>query len=318
MADQGIRGLRTLCAYTLVLLASSALHAQQQDKVTYFYTDPQGTVLAEADDKGNIIANYDYTPYGTTALGTPPNGPGYTGHVNDPETNLVYMQHRYYDPVTGHFLSVDPVTPTAANTSNFNRYSYVDDNPIMRIDPDGRTTTCNKTTCTITADTYDPKKSNGQTTIASPQVKAAAQAGKHTVAVHNGPEEKLGFIVKAADGSLTVQNSSDTTTGSTPTAQTAHATIPSGAVALIHGHIDAGPAKSDGMVDNPKATGNYGDTMALAAGIPEATVSQGQVGWHEISGGQLQFSYPAGALTGGQNTRIQANLNQEQYKFQQP
>jgi hypothetical protein len=41
-----------------------------------------------------------------------------------------------------------------------------------------------------------------------------------------------------------------------------------------------------------------------------------QVGWHEISNGQLQFSYPQGALNSAQNERIQSNLDAEQYKFQ--
>jgi RHS repeat-associated protein len=121
----------------LALLTSGLLHAQQNGTVTYVYTDPQGTPLAEADAQGNVIATYDYTPYGTTALGTPPKGPGYTGHVNDPETNLVYMQHRYYDPVTGHFLSVDPVTPVPGNAFNFNRYVYVNNNPTLNTDPNG-------------------------------------------------------------------------------------------------------------------------------------------------------------------------------------
>lgn len=67
-----------------------------------------------------------------------PSGPGYTGHVNDPETNLVYMQGRYYDPTTGHFLSVDPVALEAGNTFNFNRYDYVNNNPINHIDPTGK------------------------------------------------------------------------------------------------------------------------------------------------------------------------------------
>jgi RHS repeat-associated protein len=135
----------------LALLVSGFAHAQQNGTVTYVYTDPQGTPLAETDAQGNIIATYDYTPYGSIALGTPPSGPGYTGHVVDPETNLIYMQHRYYDPVTGHFLSVDPVMPTAGNTFNFNRYDYVNNNPIDHIDPDGRTCTlANKTyTCQI-------------------------------------------------------------------------------------------------------------------------------------------------------------------------
>jgi RHS repeat-associated protein len=135
----------------LALSMSGFARAQQNDTVTYVYTDPQGTPLAEADARGNIIATYDYAPYGTIVLGKPPNGPGYTGHVDDPETNLIYMQHRYYDAATGHFISVDPVSPTEANIFNFNRYDYANDNPVRYIDPDGRTCTeANKTyTCQI-------------------------------------------------------------------------------------------------------------------------------------------------------------------------
>ncbi len=141
MAGRGDR--RLTCKWVfhlLILFACSALHAQSQGTVTYVYTDPQGTPLAEADANGNITKTFDYTPYGTTTLGTPPSGPGYTGHVNDPETNLVYMQARYYDHATGHFLSVDSVAPTPGNTFNFNRYAYANNNPIDNTDPNGRET----------------------------------------------------------------------------------------------------------------------------------------------------------------------------------
>jgi RHS repeat-associated protein len=129
-----------------LLFASTHALAQTGGTVTYVYTDPQGTPLAETDASGNITATFDYTPYGTYApngTSTPgpnPNGPGYTGHVNDPETNLVYMQARYYDPATGHFLSVDPVAPTSGNTPSFNRYAYANNNPILNVDPNGRET----------------------------------------------------------------------------------------------------------------------------------------------------------------------------------
>jgi RHS repeat-associated protein len=137
MEGQGMRGrtwMRFFCL--LVLLACGTLHAQ--DTITYVYTDPNGTPLAEADAHGNITKTYDYTPYGTVALGSSPNGPGYAGHINDPETNLSYMQARYYDSATGRFLSVDPDVPAAGNTFNFNRYGYVNNNPINHIDPNGR------------------------------------------------------------------------------------------------------------------------------------------------------------------------------------
>jgi RHS repeat-associated protein len=126
--------LMLLC---LLLVGRSAL-AQSGGTVTYVYTDPQGTPLAETDANGNITATFDYTPYGSKALGTPPNGPGYTGHVNDPETNLVYMQARYYDPVTGHFLSIDPIPVDAGDATNFGRYTYVQNNPITGVDTNGK------------------------------------------------------------------------------------------------------------------------------------------------------------------------------------
>ena len=122
----------------LGILASCVLHAQSTGTVTYVYTDPQGTPLAETDANGNITKTYDYTPYGIMALGTPPSGPGYTGHVNDPETSLVYMQARYYDSATGRFLSIDPVDPKAGDAFNFNRYDYANNNPIKNTDPTGK------------------------------------------------------------------------------------------------------------------------------------------------------------------------------------
>ncbi|WP_233843692.1 RHS repeat-associated core domain-containing protein [Dyella sp. 2HG41-7] len=121
------------------LLLCSLAHA---GKFTYVYTDPQGTPIAEADEQGNITKIFDYRPYGDQALGQPPDGPGYTGHVNDPDTGLVYMQARYYDPELGRFLSVDPLGPKPAELFGFNRYAYADNNPIAHTDPDGRCPVC--------------------------------------------------------------------------------------------------------------------------------------------------------------------------------
>ena len=131
-----------LCA--LVLWSTA-----QASTVTYVYSDPQGTPLAEADANGNITATFDYRPYGAQALGQPPSGPGYTGHVNDPDTGLVYMQARYYDPSIGRFLSTDPVTAYSNSLGAFNRYWYANNNPYKFIDPDGR-----EVFIVITRDTY--------------------------------------------------------------------------------------------------------------------------------------------------------------------
>ena len=58
---------------------------------------------------------------GRLQTGPIPTGIGFTGHVNDADTGLVYMQQRYYDAVAGRFLSVDPVTTNAKDGSFFDR-----------------------------------------------------------------------------------------------------------------------------------------------------------------------------------------------------
>ena len=63
---------------------------------------------------------------------------GYTGHVQDDELGLVYMQARYYDPAIGRFYSNDPVGYTDKNPiMSFNRYLYVNNNPYKHTDPNG-------------------------------------------------------------------------------------------------------------------------------------------------------------------------------------
>jgi hypothetical protein len=47
------------------------------------------------------------------------------------------MNARLYDPAVGRFLSPDPYVQSPDFTQNFNRYSYVLNNPLKYTDPDG-------------------------------------------------------------------------------------------------------------------------------------------------------------------------------------
>src|SRR5690606_6974319 len=53
-------------------------------------------------------------------------------------TGLVYMQQRYYDPILGVFLSVDPINAYNNPVGQYHRYRYANNNPYKFIDPDGR------------------------------------------------------------------------------------------------------------------------------------------------------------------------------------
>jgi len=107
------------------------------DNVTYIHTDGLGSPVARSDSAGIIISRTSYEPYGRTAGGVTPTI-GFTGHVNDADTGLVYMQQRYYDPVAGRFLSVDPVETDPNLGFSFNRYAYANNSPFHYRDPDGR------------------------------------------------------------------------------------------------------------------------------------------------------------------------------------
>ena len=105
--------------------------------MTYIHTDGLGSPVARTNEQGELISRTRYEPYGATAGGATP-GIGFTGHVNDPETGLTYMQQRYYDPLAGRFMSVDPVLTDNNTGASFNRYVYGLNNPYKYIDPDGR------------------------------------------------------------------------------------------------------------------------------------------------------------------------------------
>jgi RHS repeat-associated protein len=104
---------------------------------TYDHTDGLGSPVAQTNATGAILNRTRYEPYGYIAAGSP-RTIGFTGHVNDNDTSLIYMQQRYYDSFAGRMLSIDPVTTNENTGSSFNRYVYGKNNPFKYVDPDGR------------------------------------------------------------------------------------------------------------------------------------------------------------------------------------
>ena len=78
----------------------------------------------------------DHYPYGEQKGGTVPSFATYT---RDTFTNLDYAINRYYSATTGRFLSPDPYQPSGgpANPGSWNRYSYVQGDPVNWNDPSG-------------------------------------------------------------------------------------------------------------------------------------------------------------------------------------
>jgi RHS repeat-associated protein len=101
----------------------------------YPLTDALGSVVALTNGSGAIATTYAYEPYGaTTASGSASaNSTQFTGREND-GSGLYFYRARYYDPLTGRFLSEDPAGFAAGDP---NLYRYVGNSPTNASDPSG-------------------------------------------------------------------------------------------------------------------------------------------------------------------------------------
>ncbi|TQV76454.1 hypothetical protein FLL45_00365 [Aliikangiella marina] len=112
------------------------------EKIRYVHTDILGSPIAEMDSAGNLLKEFHYKPFGDTEE-QKNEDLGFTGHLEDTDIGLTYMQARYYDPAIGRFYSNDPVhidehLSSIQGIQGFNRYAYANNNPYKYVDPDGR------------------------------------------------------------------------------------------------------------------------------------------------------------------------------------
>jgi RHS repeat-associated protein len=137
-----VSGLLGYCL-RLLLCVSAIGVAQAGELVTFYHHDVVGSPVLATDAAGSVMWLATYEPYGeriqssTDQVASLSNERWYTSHVQDVETGLVYMQARFYDPVIGRFMAMDPVAPVPANPLTFNRYAYALNNPYKYDDPDG-------------------------------------------------------------------------------------------------------------------------------------------------------------------------------------
>ena len=141
MASRLMHGLRGCVARAVFisiagLVSSSAVAA---GKITYFHNDLAGSPLAATNEQGQVLWRQSYRPYGERATKpTTENDVWFTSRREDAETGLVNMGARYYDPVVGRFISMDPKGFDEKNIHSHNRYAYANNNPYRYSDPDGR------------------------------------------------------------------------------------------------------------------------------------------------------------------------------------
>jgi RHS repeat-associated protein len=101
--------------------------------VQYLHSDLLGTPRLVTDAGGSQVGTSTVDAFGslTTHSGVQ-SAFGFTGNWTDPDTGLLYLRARDYDPETGQFLTVDPLVDQTRQP-----YAYAGNNPVTRTDPSG-------------------------------------------------------------------------------------------------------------------------------------------------------------------------------------
>lgn len=111
----------------------------------YFIKDHLGNIRIRFDQNGEILQDMSYYPFGMPIE----SGLTYENTTYSPESNYLYggkelqkdydlswydYEARFYDPVLGSFVSLDP---KSEKRDWLSAYNFVQNNPINRIDPTG-------------------------------------------------------------------------------------------------------------------------------------------------------------------------------------
>lgn len=102
--------------------------------ISYLHHDQAGSTRLITGSTGTVTGKCTYSAYGTpTCEGTTTTPLGYDAQYTSPDTGLIYMRARVYDPATAQFLTTDPLKMYTGES-----YIYVSDNPLNGGDPSGR------------------------------------------------------------------------------------------------------------------------------------------------------------------------------------
>ncbi len=110
----------------------------------YLHRDHLGSIDTLTNENGQGLSKFSFSAFGSRrgadnwnsiagspiSLASVNTTRGFTGHEQLDDVGLVHMNGRVYDPQLGRFLSADPQVQYTSNLQNYNRYTYVNNNPL--------------------------------------------------------------------------------------------------------------------------------------------------------------------------------------------
>ena len=118
----------------------------------FYVKNIQDDIIGILDSNYNVVAKYDYDSWGNIIKITNGNDVDvsndmthianinpfrYRSYYYDKETELYYLNSRYYNPKWGRFINPDNYISTDSGPLGFNMYLYCNNDPINKKDPNG-------------------------------------------------------------------------------------------------------------------------------------------------------------------------------------
>ena len=131
---------------TAVFMGSTRVATVRDGFQHFYHSDHLGGLNIRTNGEGFKQEEVWYEPYGKISyhdyFGSAAEIASYyyTDQYLDQETELYFYNARYYDPELGRFTQADTIVPDPNDTQNYNRYTYVLNNPLKYVDPSGHTT----------------------------------------------------------------------------------------------------------------------------------------------------------------------------------
>ena len=125
------------------MMYRNSSYADKQFDYYLYEKDVFGNIIAIYNANGTKVASYCYDAWGNCTVLTNTNGIGtlnpfrYRGYYLDTETNLYYLQSRYYDSYVGRFINADGTINGNGDLIGYNLFAYCSNNPVMYTDYSG-------------------------------------------------------------------------------------------------------------------------------------------------------------------------------------
>jgi len=259
----------------------------------YFYVfNAQGDVTGILDLTGNLVVQYSYDSWGRpiSVTGSLVSTVGqanpfrYRGYYYDQETQLYYLNSRYYDPQTGRFINADGLVTSGGLLGN-NMFAYCENNPVNRCDCSGHCSHCNEFAAYIS-----------NILNAAVAVVAAASCPPDAVqalisATAQAQAELTAFVARMHPPTPPAAPAKTTTTRNSPTSNSV-VTCVFNCTNKSHGHVKTGHTGTDFGAVKPGVAGDK--VFAVTKGTVVYTGSKrggGNNVWLSVDNGKYIVKY---------------------------